>query len=476
MASSGDSPDTSNVWAMADKNTGPGEQNNPYDPPRLTVNLSLAPERRYDQVTAYMKQRLDLRQEFNDILDETVGPSIAAALRITAHLLMRRLHSDEEDAELRGISKATGIPHSILVMINVFLDMVMGCTSGGARVSIPADKEAHGSSGCLEGTPAGDGDRGAASMLHFRTLDWCDGPLRKMIVELDFVASEGGPVVARTLTYYGYVGVLTGVRPGLSVSLNSRVLHDRSTLRKRFRYRGHQLLACIGRRPGISSQLRSLLFDNESLGAETATPPKGGDSEADSPKRIHDSGEKDADISNILQKLQAAPSTAAYLVLCTPTRVYSIEQDHRSATWTSSDNFLVACNHDVAEEASPRNDPEAGQPKQETRSFLNVLPGFPHRIGWIIDQSMERKKSIMAVREGIMDARRRKNAGEHDQQDRHSHCRCGDGEDEQDKTMTHEDLLTMVKTGPISNEGTHFAVVMDPSAGEIVWQKAYAEN
>lgn len=47
----------------------------------------------------------------------------------------------------------------LLVAFNVLLDLFMGCTSGGAKLSVE--------------------DR----MLHFRTLDWGMDPLRKVIVQ-----------------------------------------------------------------------------------------------------------------------------------------------------------------------------------------------------------------------------------------------------------------------------------------------------
>lgn len=52
-------------------------------------------------------------------------------------------------------------------------------------------------------------------MLHFRTLDWGMDSLRSVLVELEFVRSESEDpekVVARTVTYAGFVGVLSGVR------------------------------------------------------------------------------------------------------------------------------------------------------------------------------------------------------------------------------------------------------------------------
>ena len=59
-------------------------------------------------------------------------------------------------------------------------------------------------------------------MLHFRTLDWGMDPLRRVICQLDFTTKPHGPIFASTITYVGFVGVLTGVRQGLSVSLNFR--------------------------------------------------------------------------------------------------------------------------------------------------------------------------------------------------------------------------------------------------------------
>jgi len=52
-------------------------------------------------------------------------------------------------------------------------------------------------------------------MLHFRTLDWGMDPLRSVLVVLEFVRSkseEPEKVIARAVTYAGFVGVLTGVR------------------------------------------------------------------------------------------------------------------------------------------------------------------------------------------------------------------------------------------------------------------------
>jgi len=48
-------------------------------------------------------------------------------------------------------------------------------------------------------------------MLHFRTLDWTMDPLRKILVQLEFVRTSSatpGQIIARSITYVGFIGVL----------------------------------------------------------------------------------------------------------------------------------------------------------------------------------------------------------------------------------------------------------------------------
>lgn len=313
-------------------------------------------------------------------------------------------------------------------------------------------------------------------MLHFRTLDWSGAKLRRIIIELDFVAFEGGPVVARTLTYFGYVGVLTGVRPGLSVSLNRRPLHDRSTLFRRVRYRCHQALVVFGLRPGISSMLRGLLFNDLLPTTEPTTSTEDEDCRSLLWRPSDCGRHENREMAVILQKLQAAPSTAAYLILCTPTRVYNIEKDHRSASWTSSSHFIVTCNNDVAEDPEPEEPPgeEPVGNKGKPHSVLSPASSQGLKsMEWLIHGSVKRKRGVIAVREGLMATRRRKNAREHDLEDHDPPCPCGEG---RDSNMAPEDLLVMVKNRPMSNSQTQYAVIMDPSAGAFVWRMAYAEK
>lgn len=127
----------------------------------------------------------------------------------------------------------------LLVAFNVLLDLLMGCTSGGARVSDNA---------------------GLEKMLHFRTLDWSMDQLRKVVVHLDFVEKPVDAILASSVTYVGFVSVLTGVRQGLSMSLNFRPNHNKVIRFSNLQFFFHHLSVLLGFRPSISSLLRQLLL------------------------------------------------------------------------------------------------------------------------------------------------------------------------------------------------------------------------
>lgn len=126
------------------------------------------------------------------------------SVQFLAWVLLRRVFSPEQTAEIKSIAKHVGCSLYLLVALNVLLDSLLGCTSGGVMTRADEGKE---------------NDSGyqaqRARMIHFRTLDWGMDGLRSIICELEFVrsaSSEPEKVVARTVTYAGLVGVLTGVR------------------------------------------------------------------------------------------------------------------------------------------------------------------------------------------------------------------------------------------------------------------------
>ena len=206
----------------------------------------------------------------------------------------------------------TGIDMYLLVAFNVLLDLFMGCTSGGFRIN-PRDEN--------------------SKMLHFRTLDWGMHALRQIVVHLDFVHHSESPICASSITYVGYVGVLTGVKEGLSMSLNFRRTHDASTRLANFKFYFHQFMVLFGFRPSISSILRKCLLASG------------------------DCSERQETLGQTLASLQASlpviPTTAAYLIFSDGDRTITMENDHRSAVIKSGEDSIVIANHDEAEELEP---------------------------------------------------------------------------------------------------------------------------
>ncbi|KAJ7493335.1 hypothetical protein B0H11DRAFT_2394891 [Mycena galericulata] len=206
--------------------------------------------------------------------------------------------------EIRGISKLTGVPLHLVVAYNTFLDLFSGCSSGGARV-----------------IDAGNGHQ--SGVVHFRGLDWEMEPLRK--------SSQ------RAVTYAGYTGILTGVRSGLSVSLNYRPLMGSPS--SVLSHRLHQSAMLLGFRPSIASILREILL--------SPNPP---------PRDLP--------------------------LFCTPLSVLVLEKDLVTAVARTSPSFLAVTNHDQRmENLTP----------EQFRALLEV-EGMGHHA--LVDDSLERKQCV----------------------------------------------------------------------------------
>ncbi|KAI8715994.1 NAAA-beta domain-containing protein [Fusarium sp. LHS14.1] len=393
--------------------------------PRFVVDLSQPPEERYAHIVPHFQGSdisCNINTVFNDLLKELLGQSFGKFMASVSPRILRRVYMPEENAELVGISKAMDVPMHALVAFNVLLDILLGCTSGGVRT-----------------LNLGDGpDQQSSRMLHFRTLDWGMDLLRQIIVELDFVRKPGGPVIATTVTYLGYVGVLTGVRKGLSMGLNFRPYHCRDTLRQRVSFRMHQVGVILGKRRSISSVLRGLLLD----------PTPGNDSPAlDEPDTDTTVSEiEDCHMQDILKILSTSRSTAAYLVFCTPERVYVVEKDDRKSLVRDSDTFLTAFNHDGNDE----NDPTKLQ-----HAAADLASGDDGTaMAALVDCSLERKDHL----DSLWKKRVKK-------------CQRRFGH--QDPIITFRDILRFLQDDNILVDETHYAVIMDPGNGTMLWRRLY---
>jgi hypothetical protein len=443
--------------------------------PRFTVDLSLPPAHRFDHIVPQFRTEIEnsnLTGLFDELLNAFVGPKWSPMLHLVAGIALRRVYSSEETEELKGIATATGVPMHLLVAFNVLLDLLLGCTSGGVRVEAPTGSR---------GSPSQSGTW-ITRMLHFRTLDWGMDPLRNIVIELNYVRHAGGPVIATSITYFGYVGVLTGVRKGLSMSLNFRPTHDCSTRSKEVRFRLQQFFVVLGVRQSISSVLRRyLLLPEEELelilrdgrrqtSKRMSRKMSTASSDTKMSNRTGDTIKPEIDaniVRGILEELSSSPSTSCYLVFSTPQTVYSVQKDHHAALIRQSDSFLTTYNHDAIDEIVPAaseslvgaetaqklgaTEPMAATAQNLGTAEAQVVTGMET----VVSFSCDRKRHLDKVLRKRLDRRRKKHPGR------------------PEVAIGTDDLLAMVKDPWISNEESHYAVIMDPTSGKVLWRRLY---
>jgi len=396
----------------------------PDEPLRFIINLSLPPEQRYLEVCTALKSEIN---NLTSLFDEVVGDMVNFVsnwwLHFLCRILLRGVYNKEENAELKGISKVTGVSIYLLVCFNVLLDLFMGCSSGGAAVS--------------------DG-KGESKMVHFRTLDWGMPALRRIIVHLDFTTETGGPVVASSITYAGFVGVLTGVRKDFSVSLNFRPYHnDSNNFWANAKYTWHQILVLLGWRPSISSTLRDYLLPRRVRGSNTMP--------ASMEKKRSRGAWSCIDYSDVIEPFRNLDkrsmlfrSTACYLCFSNGAETTVVEKDLVTAKVRSSDGFIVITNSDEDETIL-----EAAEPAEDS----NLAAALAE----IVEEAKDRKQCA-EHNWNNMKAARAKQSG----------LRRTSAE-QRNALLTVEDAVTMVQKFPTTNEMTHFACVMDPSEGAVSW-------
>jgi hypothetical protein len=278
----------------------------------------------------------------------------------------------------------------------VLLDLFMGCSSGGAAV---------------------DDGYGRQKIVHFRTLDWGMPALRRVVIQLDFVEHSDGPIVASSITYAGFVGVLTGVRKGLSMSLNFRPTHNgKGRLFSDALYWWHLTLVLLGWRRSIASVLRAFLLSSDGSG-----------SRRDSSQRASQPSTYEQIIARVRSKRTSA-STACYLCFCSGSEASVVEKDRVTAIVRSSNDFVVVTNSD--------DEPESGM-----KSMVKN-PTYGAILDEIIEEAVERRQCAERNWRLMQREKRRLDVA---------------------------DVVDLVQRYPTTNEMTHFACVMDPDDGRVVW-------
>jgi hypothetical protein len=399
-------------------------------PPIYTIDLSLPPRQRYIEVVRDHRACIRILPcLFDDLIDAVKFPK--RLVHLIARMSLRRVFSKEQTEELRGISETACIPMYLLVAYNVLLDLFMGCTSGGMRVQ-PSDNE-------------------EPTMMHFRTLDWDMPELRSVVVQFDYVSRPGGEVIARTMGYVGFVGVLTGLRKDLSISMNFRPYHNNDTsMLANLKFYYQQLAVLLGFRPSLASVLRDFILPRST---HMTTGKK---SEKKVEARTH------YGYDDITTTLPTIPSTAAYLIFCTPDQTILLEKDRKEAKIMTSSEFWTTTNHDVLYEQQQNADHDHAAHAAYAKTAFGGL-GMEE----VVEESIERKRCMMNKWERW----NRRHGG------RYTKKRMKGNSDETiKKSVPLGELKRWMVEDPISNEQTHFACIMDPKEVVFRWARKYYEG
>eukprot|EP00047_Mylnosiga_fluctuans_P004320 m.233836 g.233836 ORF g.233836 m.233836 type:complete len:366 (-) comp12577_c0_seq1:53-1150(-) len=183
----------------------------PQPVPTIAIDLGLAPEDRWVAAGKALVDKYGWDYTFKPAIDyitTSVPPKILAIVNNVSLDLLNDMPA-EMAAEMRGLAQAAAqwghgqdLPLSLLVTINLLYELRTACTG-----IVAVDSQ-----GC---------------MWHGRNLDWgfSTYSIRNITVQVNF--TKGGATVYQGVGWVGYVGLLTGLRPGaFSVSLNQRETPD----------------------------------------------------------------------------------------------------------------------------------------------------------------------------------------------------------------------------------------------------------
>jgi hypothetical protein len=210
------------------------------------------------------------------------------------------------------------------------------------------------------------------------------------------------------------------------MSLNFRPNHNDTSFDGHFRFYSSQLLVLLGRRPSISSIMRKKLLD--------PTLPT---------------------LQCIGSEIPFIPSTAAYLIFSDGEITMVLEKDHLTATLKRREDFIVVTNHDLADE----NQEVAHENARHTSHTIGATE--------FLIESMTRKLCVQQAWQQKVFRSIGMDPGDHD---------GTDGEDEDfGVSVKKADIIDWLEAWPVTNESTHYTVIMDPKTGKIVWLRRLLE-
>ena len=212
------------------------------------------------------------------------------------------------------------------------------------------------------------------------------------------------------------------------MSLNFRPTHNNDSVLSNARFYAHMALVLLGFRPSISSVLRHVLLP-------THTKPPNSKLQVQS-------------LEDIESTLPGTTTTAAYLIMSDGERTITMEKDNHTARIRSSTDFIAATNHDAIQEG--RSESEA---KDHDVSKIVESAGMKE----IVEESVSRKCAIVEKWERSL----------------HMSSDLFGSNAIPRQVLGKKDIVGWLNDYPITNESTHFATIMDPKAGKVVWVKRH---
>jgi hypothetical protein len=212
------------------------------------------------------------------------------------------------------------------------------------------------------------------------------------------------------------------------MSLNFRPNHNDLSPGGHFHFFRSHLLVLLGRQPSISSIMRIKLLS-------PMLPT----------------------LQSIASELPSIPSTAGYIIFSDSGKTIVIEKDYITATTRQREDFIVATNHDRADEN------QEAMHKNARQSSTALTLGAEE----FLVESVTRKLSIRQYWRQVVFHAVGADPGEHD---------AADGEDEDfGVSVNQKEAISWLEAWPVTNECTHYAVVMDPKEGQVVWLRRFLE-
>lgn len=170
----------------------------PQPVPTYVIDLDLPPNQRWTEIcsnASYKAVMSDLLDALEDFLDNS------SLINDLGKLINNHYFPQEYALELQGCAAAMGVEYGWLSLVNLGYEVTEACTSIVAQT--------------VNG-----------KIYHVRNMDFWDGiwltdHLKNLTITIDY--QKGGKTLFYATSFAGYVGVLSGMKPGaFSISINTR--------------------------------------------------------------------------------------------------------------------------------------------------------------------------------------------------------------------------------------------------------------